>query len=84
MRALILPNSNSDVERIFSAMIYVKSKFRNGVKTDLLNAILVVECEYIKKEKCCMSYKLHDSVVRFIETTQANKSSTQTSCSSVE
>ena len=39
MLTFIFPNSNADVERIFSAMNYVKS---NITKTDLLNAILVM------------------------------------------
>ena len=39
MRALILQNSNADVERIFSAFNYVKCKLKNSMKIDLLNAI---------------------------------------------
>ena len=53
-RALILPNSNADVERIFSAMNFIKSKI--SMKTDLLNAILVIKFGLIRKGKCCMSY----------------------------
>ena len=57
-RALILPNSNADVERILSAMNYIKSKIRNSIKTDLLNAILVIKLGLIRNGKCCMSHKL--------------------------
>ena len=67
-RALILPYSNADVELIFSAMNYVKYKIVNCIKTDLLNAILVITFELIRKRKCCMSYKLLNSVVRAIGT----------------
>ena len=65
-------------------MNYLKSKFINSVKTDLLNVILVIKYGLISKEKCCMSHKLIDSVVKDLGTSQAYKSSTETSCSTVE
>ena len=51
---------------------------------DLLNAIIVIKFGLIRKGKCCMSYKLPDSVVKAMGTSQAYKSSTETSCSTVE
>ena len=51
---------------------------------DLLNAILVIKYALIRKGKCYMTYKLTDSVVKAIETSQAYKNSTHTSCSTVE
>ena len=65
-------------------MNYVKYKITNSIKTDLLNAILVITFELIRKRKCCMSYKLLNSVVRAIGYSQASMSSIETSCSSVE
>ena len=60
---MILRNAIAFGKKIFSAMNYVKSIFINSVKTDLLNAILVIKSGLIRKEKCCMPYKLTDSVV---------------------
>ena len=39
---MILPHSNTNEERIFSAMNRPKNKLQNSMKTDLLNAILVI------------------------------------------
>ena len=79
---MILPNSNADVLQILSAMNYIKT--RNSMRTDLLNAILLIKFGLISKRECCMSYKLPDSVVRARVPSQAYKSSTQTSCSTVD
>ena len=38
-------NSNAGVERIFSALNYVVTISMNSMKTDLLNAILVIISE---------------------------------------
>ena len=54
------------------------------MKTDLLNAILVIKFGLFRNGQCCMSYKLPDSVVKAIGTSQAYNSSTETSCSTVE
>ena len=72
-RSLILPNANADVEQIFSAMNYVKSKFRNSLKTDFLNAVLVIKSEIIRMGMYCISYELTDSVVKGLGTLQAYK-----------
>ena len=40
--ALILPHSNADIERMFSAMNYIKSKLRNKMKLPLLNSVLYI------------------------------------------
>jgi hypothetical protein len=53
MSALILPHSNADVERVFSAMNNIKSKTRNRMKLDLLNAILTIKFGLIREGKCC-------------------------------
>ena len=72
-QALILPHSNANVERVFSAMNCAKNKLRNSMKIDLLNAILTVRFGLIRKKQCCMSYKLPDSVVKKIGTVEAYK-----------
>ena len=77
-QALLLPNSNADIERIFSVMNYVRSKFENSMKTDLLNAIIVIKFRLIRKGKRYMPYKLPDSAVKAIGISQNYKSSIQT------
>ena len=75
-RAMILQNSNVDEERIFSAMTYIKSKIINCMQADVLNAINVIKFELIREGKCCMLYKLPDSVVKSIGTSKAYMCST--------
>ena len=63
---MILPHSNADVERVFSAMNCAKHKLRNRMKTNLLNALLSIKFGLIRRKRCGMSYKLPDSVVKKI------------------
>ena len=69
--ALILPHSNADIERVFSSMNYIKSKLRNKIKLDLLNAILMVKFSLLRLQKCCDSYKLPSNVLIDIGTMAA-------------
>ena len=48
-QALILPHSDADVERVFSAINCAKNKLRNSMKIDLLNAILSIRFGLIRK-----------------------------------
>lgn len=66
--ALILPHSNAEIERIFSAMNYVKSKPRNRMSLKLLNAILTVKFGLIRKEECCSTYSYPPKVIAEIGT----------------
>ena len=66
--ALILPHSNAEIERVFSAMNYVKSKPRNRMSLQLLNAILTVKFGLIRKEECCSTYKYPPKVITEIGT----------------
>ena len=72
-QALILPHSNADVERVFSAMNCAKNKLRSSMKIKLLNAILIIRFGLVRKKQCCMFYKLPDSVVKKIGTAEAYK-----------
>ena len=63
-QALILPHSNADVERVFSAINCAKNKLRNSMKIELLNAILIIRFGLIRKKQCCISCELPDSVVK--------------------
>lgn len=50
---LVLPVATASVERIFSAMNYVKNKLRNKMGDQYLNDCLVkfIECEFFLKVK---------------------------------
>ena len=65
---LSLPHSNAEVERLFSQLNIVKSKLRNRLKTDTVNAILAVKGGLRRVGKCCYSYELPRSVVKLIGT----------------
>jgi hypothetical protein len=56
---LVLSVATASVERIFSAMNYLKNKLRNKMGGQYLNACLVtfIECEFFFKVKDCDIYK---------------------------
>lgn len=57
MSLLLLPHSNADVERVFSIMSTVRTKLRNKMCNDTLNAISVRN--YLKQHgNACYSYPL--------------------------
>lgn len=68
---LTLPYSNAEVERVFSVMNNVKTKLRNRMKTDMVNAILNIRAGLKRNEKTCYTYELPDKVLNQIGTTQS-------------
>lgn len=68
MTVLSLPFSNAGVERCFSDMNVVKSKLRNRLELDTLNAILHVRSGLRRIKKKCHEYRLPHSVLRRIGT----------------
>ena len=74
---LIMPHSNAKIERVFSAMNYVKSKLRNSMSLQLLNAIITIKFGLIRVGKCCSSYDLPSHVVREIGSLSAYQSRDQ-------
>ena len=59
--ALILPVATATVERVFSAMKYVKSALRNRLGDDILNDCLI---SYIEKD-VMKSIDIENIIVRF-------------------
>ncbi|XP_066587616.1 zinc finger protein 862-like [Prorops nasuta] len=56
---LSLPHSNAEVERIFSIVTDVRSKKRNAIGADLLNAICKIRSSFQAHEKNCVSFQFH-------------------------
>lgn len=77
--ALILPHSNAEIERVFSAINYVKSKLRNKMTLELLNAILTIKFGLIRKGKCCSTYSFPSEVIKEIGTVAVYQNQTELS-----
>lgn len=65
---LILPHSNAETERIFSILTDTKTKKRNKMGPELLNAILVTKSSMVAKNEDCRNkpisaehYNLHNA-----------------------
>jgi hypothetical protein len=56
LTCLIIPVSNAVVERIFSIVCSVKTKARNRVQLNLLDAIVRVTAELLLSSKCCKDF----------------------------
>lgn len=65
---LILPQSNAEVERLFSTMNLVKSKIRNSVQLPMLSAILSIRGGLRRHGKCCDNFTVPDNVIDKIKT----------------
>lgn len=67
---LLLPYSNAEVERVFSVMNAVKSKLRNKMKENMVNAILTIRSGLKRTGKTCYSYNLPDKIISMVGTMQ--------------
>lgn len=56
LKVLSLPSSNAVVERVFSIMNTVKTKARNRISTEMLDALLRIKCTFISSNKCCTNF----------------------------
>ena len=56
LTCLITPVSNAVVERIFSLVSSVKTKARNRMQLNLLDAIVRVRAELLLSRKCCKDF----------------------------
>lgn len=65
---LILPNSNAEVERLFSSMNIVKNKLRNKMQLPMLSAILTIKYGLKRHNKCCKNFELPKDVINKIGT----------------
>ena len=57
LSVLALPFSNSAAERIFSQMNFIKTKFRNRMQQDMLEALLWIH-GYMVHNICCNTLTL--------------------------
>ncbi|KAK4313003.1 hypothetical protein Pmani_015614 [Petrolisthes manimaculis] len=58
LACLTTPVSNAVVERIFSTVTNVKTKSRNRLQTDMLNAIIRIRSHLQFQGKCCKDFKV--------------------------
>lgn len=56
IRVFCLPTSNAVVERVFSVMNVVKTKLRNKMSAELLEAILRIKIRFYANKICCDSF----------------------------
>ncbi|XP_025996408.2 uncharacterized protein LOC113005286 [Solenopsis invicta] len=70
MELLVLPHSNAEVERLFSAMNITKTKLRNKMQLPMLTAILAIRSGLKRVNKCCKTFDLPNDVVKKIKTNE--------------
>ncbi|CAD6208871.1 GSCOCG00010693001-RA-CDS, partial [Cotesia congregata] len=68
---LLLPYSNAEVERVFSAINLVKTKLRNKMNSEITNALLTIRAGLKRCGKNCNTYEFPDDVLQKIGTMQA-------------
>ena len=56
LTCLILPTSNAVVERVFSSVNNVKTKFRNSLKLETLESITFLRAKLHFQNKCCRDF----------------------------
>ena len=64
---LTIAHSTATVERIFSIVSCVKTKVRNRMKVDTLEAILRIRTYLHNQEKCCKSLVVSDKMLRLFK-----------------
>lgn len=65
---LVLPNSNAEVERLFTQMNITKLKLRNRMQLQMLISILSVRSGMRKKESCFYNCDIPPSFIQQIKT----------------
>ncbi|CAI6357873.1 unnamed protein product [Macrosiphum euphorbiae] len=56
LKGLSLPSSNAVVERVFSIMNTVKTKSRNRINANMLDALLRIKTTFISTKTCCTEF----------------------------
>lgn len=51
-----IPHGNADVERIFSTVADIKTKKRNKLSTEILEAVVRIKVDLKEKKLCCHNY----------------------------
>lgn len=61
---MILPHSNAETERVFSVVSDVKTKKRNKIGSDALNAVSVIR---FSSDNCCLGFKVTNSHLKLLK-----------------
>lgn len=64
LRALSLPISNADVERVFSVMAVIKTKCRDRMLINMLVSLMRIRIHMRVFELCCKNYMLTDDMLK--------------------
>ena len=65
---LTIAHSTASVERIFSHVSFIKTKFRNRMKTKTLESLLVLRNYLCKRKLCCSSFMVTESMLEKMNT----------------
>lgn len=57
LKVLCLPLSNAVLERVFSVINSIKTKFRNKMQVAMLTSILRIRMHFYATQKCCKSFE---------------------------
>ena len=63
MTCLVLPISNSIVERIFSSVAAVKTKYRSSLKTEMLVALTTIRANLQFQNICCKNFVVTEEML---------------------
>ena len=58
-----IPLSNCYIERIFSMMAFVKTKWRNATSLQILNALLQIKTWFMIRGKCCKEMQVTKGIM---------------------
>ena len=64
IECLILPWSNTEIERLFSQMKIIKTPLRNRLSDEMLNSILRIRTSLRRLGKCCDTFEFPEEVLR--------------------
>lgn len=75
LHMLSLPTSNAAVERAFSIMNTVKTKIRNQMNLDILQAIMHIKIFYTSRGQCCKDFVPTNAMLTLFNSNMYNKTS---------
>ena len=70
LACLTTPTSNAVVERVFSILLNVKTKWRNSLGTEMVDSIIRIRSKLYFSNKCCKDFKITPKMVEKLNSTQ--------------